>query len=222
MILIPVSFVYLWEDRTLRRDGTKWLLSMTPAVLVFILVRVLVPTNGTHMRVSGILPFYIEQFGESLGNAFTAQAWFRRLIWNFMPLTFLPLIFFRTTRSFCSKHKFMLLFFVLVVITDLWGIDQGGGDAERQMAPAFLPFFWLIAEIVQTWFLRPKWALPGLLAGGYLVSLHHLQGIYPLPNKSDTVYVTLIGVTEITLIALWVKARGKRMSRLQPSVEAQR
>lgn len=209
MILVPVTFVYLWESRTLRRDAAKWVFAITPAILVFILVRVVVPVDGTHMGVAGIRPYYEMMFFQSIGNAITPVAWFRRLIWNFMPLTFLPLLFFRTNISFCSRHKFMLLFFVLVVITDLWGIDVGGGDAERQMAPAFLPFFWLIGEILQTWFLNAKWELAGVLAGGYLVSLHHLQGVYPLPNKQFTLYVTLIGLTEITLIALWIKAKMK-------------
>jgi hypothetical protein len=28
-----------------------------------------------------------------------------------------------------------------------------------------------------------KLVLTAMLVGGYLLSLHHLQGIYPLPNK---------------------------------------
>ncbi len=126
-----------------------------------------------------------------------------------MPFTFLPFVFPRTTISFFWRRKYVLLFFVLVVITDLWGIDHGGGDAERQMAPAFLPFFWLIAMLLQQELSHVKWALPAILAGGYLSSLHHLQGVYPLPNKMATLLVTVVAVAEILAVAIYVKRRGR-------------
>ena len=209
MILIPVSFVYLWEEGTLRQEYKKWIAAIAPAIAVFILVRMLVYADDVRMGVTGILPYYQMKFGESAGNAFTELAWFRRLIWSFMPFTFLPFVFPRTTISFFWRRKFLLLFFVLVIITDLWGIDHGGGDAERQMAPAFLPFFWLIAMLLQQELSHVKWALPAILAGGYLSSLHHLQGVYPLPNKMATLLVTVVAVAEILAVAIYVKRRGR-------------
>ena len=209
MILIPVSFVYLWEEGTLRQEYKKWIAAIAPAIAVFILVRMLVYADDVRMGVTGILPYYQMKFGESAGNAYSKHAWFRRLIWSFMPFTFLPFVFPRTTISFFWRRKFLLLFFVLVIITDLWGIDHGGGDAERQMAPAFLPFFWLIAMLLQQELSHVKWALPAILAGGYLSSLHHLQGVYPLPNKMATLLVTVVAVAEILAVAIYVKRRGR-------------
>ena len=210
MILIPVSFVYLWEEGTLRHEYKKWIAAIVPALAVFILVRMFVYADDVRMGVTGILPYYQMKFGESIGNALSKHAWFRRLIWSFMPFTFLPFIFPRTTISFFWRRKYVLLFFVLVIITDLWGIDHGGGDAERQMAPAFLPFFWLIAMLLQQELSDVNWALPAILGGGYLSSLHHLQGIYPLPNKLATLLVTVVAVVEILAVAIYVKRRGRR------------
>jgi uncharacterized membrane protein len=209
MILIPVSFLYLWEEGALRHEYKKWIAAIVPALAVFILVRMFVYADDVRMGITGILPYYQMKFGESAVNAYSKHAWFRRLIWSFMPFTPLPFVFPRTTISFFWRRKFVLLFFVLVVITDLWGIDHGGGDAERQMAPAFLPFFWLIAMLLQQELSHVKWALPAILAGGYISSLHHLQGIYPLPNKLATLLVTVVAVVEILAVALYVKCRGR-------------
>jgi len=214
MILIPVSFVYLWEEGTIRKEYMKWIGAITPALAVFILVRVFVYADEARMGVAGILSYYQMKFGESIENALTKEAWFRRLVWSFMPLTFLPFIFPRTTFSFFWRRRYLLLFFLLVVITNLWGIDPGGGDSERQMAPSFLPFFWLIAALLQQELSHIKWALPAILGGGYVSSLHHLQGIYPLPNKMATLLVTVVAVVEISAVAVYIKfsAPPKRVS----------
>lgn len=204
MILIPVSFVFLWERGMLKQEFKRWLIAISPAIAVFILVRTFVYADGARIGVAGIIPYYEMKFGESVDNAFTLQAWLRRLVWCFMPFTFLPLVFLRTTLSFFSRHKYVLLYFVLVIVTDFWGIDEGGGDAERQMAPAYLAFFWLIAVILQTRLSRPRWVLPVILASGFLGSLHHLQTVYPLPGKLATLLVTIVACSAVTGIGLVV------------------
>jgi hypothetical protein len=208
MILIPVSFVYLWERGTLRREFKRWFAAICPAIAVFLLVRASVYADGARMRITGILSYYVMKFGESAGHAFTFAAWMRRLVWCFMPFTFLPLVFLRTTVSFFSRHNYVLLYLILVVVTDFWGIDQGGGDAERQMAPAFLAFFWLIGVIAQSRLSRPRWVLPVILAAGFLGSLHHLQTVYPLPGKLATLVVTIVAATAATGIGLWIAFSG--------------
>ncbi len=208
MILIPVSFAYLWEEGTLRIEYKKWLLAITPAIAVFLLVRIFLFSDDVRMGIAGILPYYWMKFGESIGNALTASAWFRRLIWSTLPVTLLPFIFWKSTVSFFARRKYLFLFLVLVIITDLWGIDPGGGDAERQMAPSFLALYWLIAELSQHELAHVKWALPSILGGGYLGSLHHLQGIYPLPNRAYTLLAVVVACIEISAIALYVKFKS--------------
>jgi len=213
MILVPVSFAYLWEEGTLRIEYKKWFLAITPGIAVFLLVRIFLAPDDGRMGIAGILSYYWMKFGESIGNALTASAWFRRLIWCTLPVTLLPFIFWRATLSFFARHKYLFLFFVLVIITDLWGIDPGGGDAERQMAPSFLVLYWLIAELSQRDLSQSTWSLPSILLGGYLASLHHLQGIYPLPNQAATLLVTVIASVEISAIALYVKHKGRQGAR---------
>lgn len=208
MILIPVSFVYLWERGTIRPEFKRWFAAICPAITVFLVVRASVYADGARMGITGILPYYEMKFGESAGHAFTLAAWLRRLIWCFMPFTFLPLVFLKTTLSFFSRHKYVLFYLALVIVTDFWGIDQGGGDAERQMAPAFLAFFWLIGVIAQNRLSRPRWVLPLILATGFLGSLHHLQTVYPLPSKLATLVVTIVAATVATGIGFWIAFSG--------------
>ncbi len=205
MILVPVSFAYLWEQGTLRVEYKKWLLAITPAISVFLIVRIFVYSDDVRMGISGILPYYWMKFHESIGNALTASAWFRRLIWCTLPVTLVPFIFWRTTVSFFARHKYLLLFFVLVIITDLWGIDEGGGDAERQMAPSFLVIYWLIAELGQRDLSQISWSLPLILGGGYIASLHHLQGFYPLRNPAVTLLLSAVSTAGVSAIALYVR-----------------
>lgn len=201
-IMVPVSFFYLWEMGTLRRDLRKCILAMTPFVALFILVRIVVPTEGVSMGAGGIMPFYISMFRESIGNAMTPQAWFRRAIWCFLPLTLVPFVFWPTTKSFLASRKYVLLAFLLVMITDLWGIDPLGGDAERQMAPSFLAFYWVLAVIVQAWFLRKKWIVSVLLGCAILGSLHHVYGLFPLPSKRVTLLTTLLALVGVTALSM--------------------
>jgi hypothetical protein len=90
-----------------------------------------VHADDVRMGVTGILPYYQMKFGESIANALSKLAWFRRLIWSFMPFTLLPFVFPRTTISFFWRRKYLLLLFVLAVITDLWGTDHGGGRCRE-------------------------------------------------------------------------------------------
>jgi hypothetical protein len=213
LVAIPVSFFFLWERGKLRQDYQKMILATASALAVFILVRIFVDADHASIGIQGILPFYWMKLGESIGNAVTPQAWFRRLVWCFMPLTLVPVIFLRTTIAFFSARKYLLLFLFLVVLTDLWGIGAGGGDAERYMAPSFLAFYWLIAEIMQHEFSPAKWVFPVLFACGLVASLHHLQGIYPLPSKRATLLVTLIGLFGVTLTAFFSRYGEWRVAR---------
>ena len=215
LIMIPVSMFYLWEYGKFRQDYQRLMLAIAPPLAVFILVRVLVPADQASIGLSGILPYYWTKFGESIGNAIAPQAWFRRLLWCFMPLTLVPVMFIRTTISFFSARKHLLLFILLVVVTDLWGIDVGGGDAERQMAPSFLAFYWLIGAITQRELAAAKWVFPALFGCGLIASLHHLQGIYPLPSKRATLLVTLIGFAGVTVTVLLSRYGGWRRVAVQ-------
>ncbi len=207
--LIPVVLFYLWESGKLRQHYKAFIFSAMLPLAIFVLVRVFIPADHAAIGLHGILPYYWMKFNESIGNALTAQAWFRRLVWCSLPLTMVPIIYFDTTRSFFSSRKYLAFFFVLVVITNLWGIDPGGGDAERQMAPSFLAFYWLIAVIVQQELSREKWLLTLLLSGAYLTSFHHAQGLLPLPNKWVTLSFTLAGFFLVTIPVL-ICRNGRR------------
>lgn len=210
MVMVPVVFFYLWEEGAPAAEYRRAALSVLPALALFFAVRMLVPGDGSTMSAVGIFAYYRMKFGESIGNAISPAAWFRRLCWAFLPLTFMPVIFWRDSARLLKSQKYMGVYFVLIVITNLWGIDPSGGDVERQMAPSFLAFYWLIGKLIQQEFSSPPWAVFVLLGSALLATLHHMQGVYPLPSRHATLIVTVTATAAATCVALVVAARTSR------------
>ena len=71
------------------------------------------------------------------------------------PLTFLPLIFLRTTLAYFKANKFMLALIGLTFVSSLLGSSD-----ERLMAPAFVAFYWLLAQIFEKDYSLTKTCLP--------------------------------------------------------------
>lgn len=210
MVMIPVILVYLWEAAVPRVEYRKAALAVLPALAVFFAVRLLVPGDESTMSFAGVFSYYWMKLGESIGNAITPVAWFRRLCWSFLPLTFIPIVFWKRSIRLLATRKYIGVYFVLIVITNLWGIDPNGGDVERQMAPSFLAFYWLIGQLIEREFVAAPWAIFTLLCSAFLATFHHMQGIYPLPSKRMTLILTLIATIMATCAGLAVVLRNDR------------
>jgi hypothetical protein len=171
LILVPVVFVYLWETRRLRAEGLSALLATVPGLLLFVLLRLLIPAWG---------PGLAEALRDNLAKLISPESWFRLLIGAFLPVSLVPIIFFDTTIGFFRERKYALVFVVLVFLATLFG-----SNTERLMAPAFVVYYWLIAVILASLTEQPPlfWLV---LAASFVASLHHTVARFPLPSRTFT------------------------------------
>ncbi len=235
MIMIPVLFVFLVErgkpaggkrgrpDLSRRNGGlpaengilsglsfhkwTGWVrffLVCLPGLAVFIAIRTLVPSSG------GIGLF--ESVAHYSGKLRYPMVWYGLLGNPFIPLTLLPLIFFRESARFLGRNLHMAVYFVFVLAAASFGSNN-----ERLMAPAFIVFYAIIAFIVDSRVLpRGKIPMTVLFAAAILSSLHHAIARFPLPDRRITIVLSggsLLAVSIIFLVyALHPQSRSAARS----------
>ena len=193
LLVLPAGFVFLWERGTLRSDGLRCLVASLPALVVFLLLRVLLPADGP-----GLLVLLVDH----AVKASDPVTWYRLLVNAWAPLSFIPLVFFRTTRVFVRRHLYLVAFAVLVLASALFG-----GDQERLVAPAFITVYALVGYVLQ----RHMWtrlARIVLVLAAVVTSLHHLTARFPLPSRTWTVVLSLAALAAVTAVALAVR-RGR-------------
>ena len=222
MIMVPVLFVFLAERKTLppengagegptpapREDfaGTAvrpgfahpaglrgWVrpaLACLPALATFAAVRLLVPSSGGIGLVESAL-----RYGVKLKHP---MVWYALLANPFIPLTLIPLIFFRESARFLKRHLYLAAYFLLVLASASFGSNN-----ERLMAPAAIAFYALIAFIIDARVLpRGKAWIAILAAAAALSSLHHSIARFPLPGRSFTIALSGGSSIAVTLIFL--------------------
>ena len=203
LIMIPVLVCYLWERRAV---GARWrdaVFMTLPAAAAFVAARALVPASG------GIAPW--EAFGMYGGKVRHALVWYGLLVNPFIPVSLLPLVFYRDTIAFIRKNLHLLLYFLLVLASTLFGSNN-----ERLMASAFIAFYMLIARIFESELShrsrRQALAAAAVVAAaGALSFFHHAMGRYPLPSRSLTIALSGGSLVALTVLAVvWrVGAAGR-------------
>lgn len=183
LLAIPVAFVYLAERRQLAARGNYLIVAILPALTMFLGLRLLIQPAG------GLTLF--EAFLRSAPKILDPSTLFRLFINPFIPLVFLPLIFFRTTLRFLRDHIYLLVYVLLVFISALFGSNN-----ERLMAPAFIVFYLLVAIILQERLhseqnRSQRLFLALLLVCTFLSSLNHQWARYPLPSRNLTLFLSL-------------------------------
>ena len=194
LLMIPVAVIALLQERASKRDWISLALAVGPGVACFVLVRWLVEPAGG-MGLWEALRFHSAKL-------LAGETWLRLLVTPFMPLTFLPLIFWRASLAFFRQRRWHLLAFVLLV----YASALFGQNNERLVAPVFIVYYWLIAQVLQeTSEYRPRWLVPLTLALAFLGSLHHEYARYPLPSRSLTLFFSWGGLAIVS--AAWGYAR---------------
>jgi hypothetical protein len=196
MLMIPVAFIYLLEKNELSTKWKKLVVAIIPALIIFILIRVLIPTTGGNS--------IFEAFFIFSQKVWSPESIIRKLVNSYLPFYFIPFIFFKHTLQFFRTKKYMLLYICLVFFSTYFGSNN-----ERLMSPSFIVFYMLIGTILQE--LNPrKTFLLFLMIIGFLSSFHHVFAKYPLQNINWTYFFTL-GTTLVITISLYLLKRRSRM-----------
>ena len=164
--------------------------------MTFALLRLLVPIGGG--------PSLVQSLTTHIGKLLNPESWLRLLVFPFMPLTFLPLVLIPKSIRFGRERRLHLAVYVVAVL----GSALFGSNHERLVAPAFLAFYWLIAQLLQeTSDYSPRWLVPVTLGLAVLTSLHHEFTRYALPFRSLTMSFSLGSLALVTLSWGWVTWR---------------
>ncbi len=187
--MLPVAFLYLFDNGERRKSWLKLSLAGLPALLIFALLRLLIDTSGGEPLLSA--------FMHHSRKLFSPAAIFRLFVNPSLPLTLIPLIYFRGTMGFLKRHNYLLLFLALVYMSSLFGSNN-----ERLVAPLFIVFYWLLAEIIQGIGLPSRVII---FAFTFIASFHHMIGWWPLPDRRMTMLLTFGATFVITGLLLEVR-----------------
>lgn len=185
LIMAPTLALYLLERGSGRREMAAGLAALAPAVAAFVVIRLLVPaTGGTGL---------VETFVHFAPKLRFPGVWVGLLLNPFVPLTFIPLLYWRDALDFLEEHRHMALYLLLVFASALFGSNN-----ERLMAPAFIVFYAFIGKIAERrW--HDETRLLALVALCCLFSsLHHMVGRYTLPARSVTRTIAILTTLLVT------------------------
>ncbi len=185
VIMAPVLLLYLFDRKRARGEWGRALCGLLPALAAFVLIRLLVSAPGGENLVETFL-----HYSPKLGSPGT---WVGLLLNPFVPLTFIPLLYYRDTLSFLGENRYMALYLLLVFASTLFGSNN-----ERLMAPAFIVFYAFIGRIAEgRWQDGTRlWALVALCC--LASSFHHLVGRYLLPEQSVTRTISILTTLIVT------------------------
>ena len=196
LLMVPVLPVFLWEARAERREWLQAAPAVIPAVVVFALLRTLVPSGGG----LGLL----QSLTHHLPKLLDPETWLRLLVLPFAPLTLVPLIHGKRSLDCVRDRRWHLALFALAVLASA----LFGQNNERLVAPLILPFYWLVAHLLQeTEGRRPRWLVPATLPLLLAASLHHEYARYLLPSRAWTLALTLGSLALTTLLWAWAALR---------------
>jgi hypothetical protein len=185
VIMAPTLVLYLSDRKAARGEWGRALGGLLPALAAFVLIRLLVPATG----------------GENLVDTFFhyspklrfPRTWVGLLLNPFVPLTFIPLLYFRDAVSFLRENRYLALYLFLVFASTLFGSNN-----ERLMAPAFIVFYAFIGRTAENRWSDGTglWALITLCC--LASSFHHLVGRYLLPQQSVTRTISILTTLIVT------------------------
>lgn len=197
LILLPTALVFLLErpapqpapGRLFAMHGRALVLAALPGLLIFGLIRLFVEHTG------GLGLF--EQLARTAPKLLLPETWLRLLINAFLPVSFLPLIYWRQVIAFLHSRRYLLVYLALVLASAAFGYDN-----ERLMAPA-APVFYLIIGLILDHALAQQRQQRWLFAvAGIAASFQHLIGRFPLPSSAWTMILSLGATLFVTLLAL--------------------
>jgi hypothetical protein len=180
LLLTPAFIFYFYLKRSYKWK-IKSLSTLLIPTLFFCKVSIIGPEDG------GL--YLWEQFNTFKHEFMSAKHWGEVLINSFIPLSFIPLVFFKTTFSFFKKY-----FYLFTIILFSVGSTHLAGSDERLMIPAAIPFYLLIGTIFEKWGESRDWKVWGIFLLSFTCLFHYNMGVFRHPEKIVTI-ITYIGST---------------------------
>jgi hypothetical protein len=193
MLMIPIAGIFLLETRTAKSEWYKLLVSALPGMTIILMLHLLLhPVSGNDLF--GALREYSDKL-------LLPETWFRFLINAFLPFSLVPLVYFEEAKKYFRKRKFAGVYFVLILISTFFGYND-----ERLMAPAFIVFYPLLANILDNHLSQSVRMIIILTAGAVLSNLHYMYSRLPIPRELS-VFLSLLSLTVITISVITFKKR---------------
>jgi len=183
ILLLPGFAIAAWMRKFGRREWIALGAALLPGLLAagWMRAHYRLPAEAGYL---GLLRIYgVKWFSPETPARFFVNAW--------IPVAFLPWVFFRDTREFLGRRP------------DLLALGAGtlfaaslGGDMERLLLPAIPLVYAVVAHLLAH---HPRLA-PGLVVCAVVSLPHHMFGLWTLPNRNGTLCFSLLGTV---LAAAW-------------------
>ena len=194
LLLVPTLFYYFWAK------DDEW-----KTKSVFIVLFIFIFLGWISFISPGDKGHYLwERLMNNLPKLYSWKHWGELFINTFTPLSFLPLIFFETSKKFLRDHSYFIVFTVFCAISTLFA-----GTAERLMIPVAIPFYLLMAKILQEWSYPGDWKLWSIFVLAFVCLFHHEMGVVNLPSRKMTIILYISSLVITTFIGFWMRTKHK-------------
>jgi len=190
LFLVPAAAWYYFMVRKDKNNGIRFLISVIPALIILAGLRSLIVTESA--AGEGLLYSFGKLRFDETNKLFDPVTYYR-IINTFIPLTFIPFVFWGETRDFFRKN----MHFLILVIT-YYASCFLAGDTERLIVPMFPVLFLLLGVIFEKYrFNELKGRI--LVLSACLISIpHHIYFRFRLPHRDWKVAVSLITLAVVT------------------------
>jgi hypothetical protein len=190
LFLAPASAWYHFMVRKDKNKGIRFLISVIPALIILAGLRSLIVTESA--AGEGLLYSFGKLRFDETNKLFDPVTYYR-IINTFIPLTFIPFVFWKETKDFFRRN----MHFLILIIT-YYASCFLAGDTERLIVPVFPVFFLLLGVIFEKYrFYELKGRI--LVLSACLISIpHHIYFRFRLPHRDWKVAVSLITLAAVT------------------------
>ncbi len=195
----PALFYYLIMLKDMQK-GIRMIMSVLPAVIMFVALRFLIVTES---GADSGLAYSLGKVRFNDSNKILDPVTYYRMIDTFIPLTLIPLVFFKTTINFLKYNTHFLLFVVIYVLSSFLA-----GDTQRLIVPVFPVFFLLLGQIFEKISFKRTDQKIILFTACILSIPNHLIFRFTLPNRDWKVILSFFTMTFVT--AYFYKLKKER------------
>lgn len=211
LLMLPVAIAYLLTQRTYmleqgKRTLVRWIAACIPAALVFVIIRTAIHPVNAEWGIGAMVVENAYKFTDP-------ESWVRLVLFAAAPISLIPLVFIRQTRTVLAANVHLVVLLVLVVASSFLG-----ADTERLVAPAMVVYYLISARVMDE---RSSLVVNGVLIVAALVcSLHPIYARLSPFSASEAgsfgtvaFYLTSAVMLVVALVAVSIKTRFRTVHR---------